>query len=188
MVAITVILAAVIAGFVLDLGGGLNENANAGVDFDVDNSNNEITVTVASMGNSDHIELRGDADTSKTLDKVGSSVTLTGSDRSSSSGTITAVAITEDGTETQVSSQDYNFPEAPEISFSDDTTDDEVDISVSSWGDANSLTVESSTDTIEISSGTSSGSVDVSSSGEEVTATANFDDSNTEVGTHIYDN
>jgi flagellin-like protein len=50
MVAITVILAAVIASFVLGFGGSVSENAQAGVTVDdVDNSSN-VTVTLTSLG------------------------------------------------------------------------------------------------------------------------------------------
>ncbi len=52
MVAITVILAAVIAAFVLDMG-NMSESANAGVDF---NENGEyVTVQVIDAGNTDSI-------------------------------------------------------------------------------------------------------------------------------------
>ena len=121
MVAITVILAAVIAAFVLDMGSGMEKNAKAGVNFDVDNANDEITVSAASMGNAEKIELRGDTSTSKTVDKVGGSITLTTSDLSSSTGTVTAVAVTEDGTETQVSSQDFDF-RSPSIDSTSETS------------------------------------------------------------------
>ncbi|WP_089786929.1 type IV pilin [Natronobacterium haloterrestre] len=52
MVAITVILAAVIAAFVLDLG-DLSESANAGVEFD--ESGSEVTVRIIDEGNTDSI-------------------------------------------------------------------------------------------------------------------------------------
>ncbi|QCW02839.1 type IV pilin [Natrinema pallidum] len=60
MVAITVILAAVIAAFVLDLGGSVGQEAQAGVTVDVNEETNKITVEVTSLGNSDHINITGD--------------------------------------------------------------------------------------------------------------------------------
>ncbi|MFP8952846.1 type IV pilin N-terminal domain-containing protein [Natrialbaceae archaeon A-arb3/5] len=52
MVAITVILAAVIAAFVLDLGDSVGEEPNAGVDVSSGEGDN-ATVSITSMGNSD---------------------------------------------------------------------------------------------------------------------------------------
>ena len=57
MVAITVILAAVIAMFVLDLGGSVGEEANAGVDIEEDGTS--YTVTWVSEGNADEIQVEG---------------------------------------------------------------------------------------------------------------------------------
>ena len=54
MVAITVILAAVIAAFVLDLGGSISEEAQAGVAIDGDGTD-EVTVSLQSLGNADGI-------------------------------------------------------------------------------------------------------------------------------------
>ena len=126
MVAITVILAAVIAAFVLDMGSGMEKSANAGVNTEVDNSNNKVTVSVKTMGNAEKIILRGDVGTKvdsveggdgtsgyqedgDKLTKAGSSITLNYGSSSSDSGTITVVAVTQDGTETQITSQDFNF-------------------------------------------------------------------------------
>ncbi|MFC3477431.1 type IV pilin [Halobacterium litoreum] len=51
MVAITVILAAVIASFVLGFGGSVSSNASAGVDISPDESNTgNVTVSVVSKG------------------------------------------------------------------------------------------------------------------------------------------
>lgn len=57
MVAITVILAAVIAMFVLDLGGSVSEEANAGVD--IEGESGSYTVTWVSEGNADEIIVGG---------------------------------------------------------------------------------------------------------------------------------
>ncbi|WP_117367510.1 type IV pilin [Natrarchaeobaculum sulfurireducens] len=130
MVAITVILAAVIAAFVLDLGGSVGEEAQAGVSIDVDEGEDQVTVEVTSMGNADYVTLGGSVDDEKPasysgdyLDDrddeannasmtVGDTITLEHDDSGldSESGTVTAVAVIEDdGTTTQVGSEDYDF-------------------------------------------------------------------------------
>lgn len=125
MVAITVILAAVIAAFVLDMGNSLGSEANAGVSSDVDNGNQEVSISVNSMGNAEKILLRGAvgskvntvdggngdntyAESDDAMTKAGESITLGYGDESES-GTITVVAVTEDGTETQVASEEFDF-------------------------------------------------------------------------------
>ena len=55
MVAITVILAAVIASFVLGFGNSMSGNANAGVDIAAEDG--EATVTWISEGNADHVNV-----------------------------------------------------------------------------------------------------------------------------------
>lgn len=60
MVAITVILAAVIAAFVLDLGDSVDQEAQAGVTIDVDSGEDEIQIEVTSLGNSDYVNISGD--------------------------------------------------------------------------------------------------------------------------------
>ncbi|ELY76237.1 hypothetical protein C487_12261 [Natrinema pallidum DSM 3751] len=143
MVAITVILAAVIAAFVLDLGGSVGQEAQAGVGLEVDEEQQEIKVEVTSLGNADHVNLSGDIGPSEIDDTnayagtqtandiykgnmtrmgVGDTVTIGDVDNGADvhltaakndnaiSGTVTAVAvIEEDGTETQVGSEDFNF-------------------------------------------------------------------------------
>jgi flagellin-like protein len=58
MVAITVILAAVIGTFVLDLGSNVQQNPQAGVTFDQNGT--DVTVQVISMENADYLVLTGD--------------------------------------------------------------------------------------------------------------------------------
>jgi len=58
MVAITVILAAVIAAFVLDLGQSTGANASAGINFDQDSSAETVRVTISSVDRADTIEVR----------------------------------------------------------------------------------------------------------------------------------
>ena len=123
MVAITVILAAVIAAFVLDLGDSVGQEAQAGVNLDVDESaGGNITVEVTSLGNSDFVELGGDIADEEPASGPGSTtvedLTLTVGDTvrlnadsgglEGSSGTLTAIAvIEEDDTRTQVGSASW---------------------------------------------------------------------------------
>ncbi|QCW02838.1 type IV pilin [Natrinema pallidum] len=120
MVAITVILAAVIAAFVLDLGGSVGQEAQAGVSMEVDNSNSQVQVEVTSLGNADHVNLTSsDWDSSfdstsstsnATYMKVGDAVTYTEGDDIQTSGQMSAVAvINESETETQVGSEEWDF-------------------------------------------------------------------------------
>jgi len=108
MVAITVILAAVIGAFVLDLGSNQQENVNAGVSFD--QSGSEVTIQLTDSGNADGIYLNtdsgdpswvdssGNAQTDKStagyaLENVGDSVTIdTGSGDFSGTTEITVIA------------------------------------------------------------------------------------------------
>jgi len=129
MVAITVILAAVIAAFVLDLGDSVSQEAQAGVNIDVDQSDNgNITVGVTSLGNADYVVLGGDIDgeqdpvsgSDEDLDglelEVGDTVRLNynsgGTDESGGlggvDGTLTAIAVVDaDDTRTQVASESW---------------------------------------------------------------------------------
>jgi len=77
MVAITVILAAVIAAFVLDLGDSVEEDPRAAVDID-DTNQSEVDVSVISIDNADGVAIV-DSDgevnaTNGTLNSTGASV------------------------------------------------------------------------------------------------------------------
>jgi len=72
MVAITVIIAAVVANFVLDLGGNLSEDADATVTFNQDanygnSSTYDVTITTTAFDNADYtyVQVAGGLDTSK---------------------------------------------------------------------------------------------------------------------------
>jgi flagellin-like protein len=71
MVAITVIIAAVVANFVLDLGGNLSEDADATVTFNQDanyaDSTYDVTITTTAFDNADYtyVQVAGGLDTSK---------------------------------------------------------------------------------------------------------------------------
>jgi flagellin-like protein len=76
MVAITVILAAVIASFVLGFGDSVQENVNAGADIS-ENDDGTATVTWISAGNAEDLEVTvSDASGTTTLSDVGDSVNI----------------------------------------------------------------------------------------------------------------
>ncbi|PCR88707.1 type IV pilin [Natrinema ejinorense] len=143
MVAITVILAAVIAAFVLDLGGSVGQEAQAGVTVSVDEQADEIRVEVTSLGNSDYVNITGtprdkgnddlynpdwsSAEGELSRLSVGDVVTIS-TDSSADvqidssyssvsdyeSGTVSVVAVIEsDETETSVASEDYDLDWSP---------------------------------------------------------------------------
>ncbi|QLK25139.1 type IV pilin N-terminal domain-containing protein [Natrinema zhouii] len=102
MVAITVILAAVIAAFVLDLGQGMDEEAQAGIDIEGDESS-EVSVQLTSLGNADGIYITKSDGTKLTesetasggsgtvdLTDVGASVTLTSGNAGADSYSVVA--------------------------------------------------------------------------------------------------
>ena len=106
-VAITVILAAVIATFVLDLGSGVQEDATAGVNIEQVGDDN-ISVTWISEGNSDHLLISTDecdeGPNPDRLDTVGSSAQAGGCD---DGDTLTVIGVTGEGVETVISSHTY---------------------------------------------------------------------------------
>ncbi|RQG90415.1 type IV pilin [Natrarchaeobius chitinivorans] len=122
MVAITVILAAVIAAFVMDLGGSIGQEAQAGVSITVDDEAEEVRVSVTSLGNADHVNLTtGAVDDELTWENadtdlltVGDVTRLAyedgGGGSLEESGTLAAVAvINASDTETMVASEDWDF-------------------------------------------------------------------------------
>lgn len=103
MVAITVILAAVIAAFVLDLGQSQSASASAGVQYDEDGSDLTVTFVQDDRTDGTGLEVYCDGDTSGSSDGTLSSV---GSSVDCSSGDEPVVIGTYQGEETVVSS--YN--------------------------------------------------------------------------------
>ncbi|PSP81540.1 type IV pilin [Halobacteriales archaeon QS_1_68_20] len=79
MVAITVILAAVIGTFVLDLGDSVDQNPQAAVSFSEDPAANEVTVRVDSVQRADSMEIEGCSSTATiSSPSAGASQTLSG--------------------------------------------------------------------------------------------------------------
>ncbi|WP_311136465.1 type IV pilin N-terminal domain-containing protein [Natronosalvus halobius] len=103
MVAITVILAAVIAAFVLDLGQSNSANVNAGVTIDGDGTS-EVTVTLQDKGNADGVKFVNNSGSHipSNLTETGQSVTIDGT--SGESGEYSVVAYTDNGEETAINS------------------------------------------------------------------------------------
>ncbi|MFC3960357.1 type IV pilin [Halovivax cerinus] len=134
MVAITVILAAVIATLVMDFGDSVEQEANAGVVIETTGS--DATVTWQTGGNAEWIDLNVDSSTQACADvwqaenpgsggsgtgelsTVGASETLdesiggvggTSNACQDESGTISAIAVTEDGDRTVVQTENFDF-------------------------------------------------------------------------------
>ncbi|WP_408957616.1 type IV pilin [Natrinema sp. 74] len=76
MVAITVILAAVIAAFVMDMGGNQSAPAQAGISVNDENtSNSDLSVTITSLGdNTDKVTCVNGTGTVNTSSSVGTSM------------------------------------------------------------------------------------------------------------------
>ncbi|WP_430540835.1 type IV pilin [Natrialbaceae archaeon AArc-T1-2] len=138
MVAITVILAAVIAAFVLDLGDSIDSEAQAGVSVDNSVTDAETQVTWQSEGNSERVTINitlsqvddtGEATAEETLDSVGDSVTfdaenydewvddsdydpVEGEGDESVAGEVVVTAETDEGVTTVVSSDTVEWEDA----------------------------------------------------------------------------
>jgi len=112
MVAITVILAAVIAAFVLDMGQGQNANAQAGIQFSEDSG--EVTVTVNSIERADSLTVdEGDCDdvtyeSGSELGSVGETATVDCNNIDSGSSATIQVIGSYDGSENVVTTYDYD--------------------------------------------------------------------------------
>jgi len=115
MVAITVILAAVIAAFVLDLGQSTGANASAGISFDEDSSDNKVTATITSVDRADDIRMEcDDGSESEDFDgpSAGSSLTSATDDTEDlncqDEDTLVVIG-TLDGSDSVISTYDYDF-------------------------------------------------------------------------------
>jgi len=109
MVAITVILAAVIATFVTGLGGSVDQSVQAGATAQFDPVSDKVTVTFTSGQNAKEVEVRAKSGGSVsatggtlpvTLSDVGGSVTISGDDGKDVQIIVTAIG--EDGGKTVV--------------------------------------------------------------------------------------
>ncbi|QCS44305.1 type IV pilin [Natrinema versiforme] len=108
MVAITVILAAVIAAFVLDMGQGQSQSAQAGLDFSQDSDG--ITVTLMSDDRTDNgvtVECPNTGST-QSITSVGNTVTCDDSGNGLSDGDTVTVTATYDGSETVIGTDEYS--------------------------------------------------------------------------------
>ncbi|MDS0476049.1 type IV pilin N-terminal domain-containing protein [Natrinema sp. 1APR25-10V2] len=107
MVAITVILAAVIAAFVLDMGQGQSANAQAGIQFD--QGSNSVDVTVNSVERADSLDIQQagcQQGTSDNVTALGTSAGATKTVHCNESGTIQVIG-TYDGSENVITTYDY---------------------------------------------------------------------------------
>nr|WP_121822941.1 type IV pilin N-terminal domain-containing protein [Halostella salina] len=110
MVAITVILAAVIGAFVLDLGQGQEGNVNAGVSVDKDTSTGDITITINDMGNADTVKLTSIPSTATegttSATSVGATLDI---EDDGESGQISVVAEQDGGNSNVIQTVEYDF-------------------------------------------------------------------------------
>ncbi|MUV61190.1 type IV pilin [Halobacterium sp. CBA1126] len=120
MVAITVILAAVIASFVLGFGDSVSENVQAGADIS-ENDDGTATVTWISEGNAAELNVTADGQ-SETISGVGDTLQIynssdhpdytSGLDVSNGSVQVTVVAVGSGGSETVVTQETVEIEDA----------------------------------------------------------------------------
>lgn len=91
MVAITVILAAVIASFVLGFGNSVSSNANAGIDVSANDGTAEVTWI--SQGNADHVIVSANGHNA-TLDGVSDTLTVVNNSTWNNPGGPTKIIVT----------------------------------------------------------------------------------------------
>lgn len=99
MVAITVILAAVIGSFVLELGGNVGNSATAGVSVEGEGTDS-ATVTLTNLGTAEEVRIRSNNSVTGTpanLTEVGNTTTITTG--SSGNTTVSVIAVNEEGGE-----------------------------------------------------------------------------------------
>ncbi|UHQ97914.1 type IV pilin N-terminal domain-containing protein [Natrinema zhouii] len=139
MVAITVILAAVIAAFVLDLGQGMDEEAQAGTT--IESEGNGVQISLTSMGNVESVESQvkitdvEDSAIDKSEVQINTNSVNSASKTASKTGATMAFEFTHDGTTT------FNDP---------DTTEVTVEVTViGNTGDSETV-IGSSTETVVI--------------------------------------
>ncbi|MEY7849814.1 type IV pilin [Natrarchaeobius sp. A-rgal3] len=121
VIAVTVILAAVVAGFVLDIGSDIEEEVQAGVSITVQHDPQYIDVQVTTLGNADHINITGEPAEHLALGasieeddltelETGDSVRIEEDDLEPAGhdGTIVAVGVAGEQ-ETLITSDDYDF-------------------------------------------------------------------------------
>ncbi|WP_353634463.1 type IV pilin [Halobacterium sp. NMX12-1] len=116
MVAITVILAAVIASFVLGFGDSVSENVQAGADIS-ENDDGTVTVTWISEGNAANLNVSTSDATNTVFDtetadgyaeiqEVGQTATLSSNDTSSYTVTVTVTAVGSGDSRTVVTQEE----------------------------------------------------------------------------------
>jgi archaeal type IV pilus assembly protein PilA len=111
MVAVTVVLSAVIAGFVMEMGDGMEDSleATGAASFDFDADEGSMTVALVSEGNADEWEAVGDIDGGPVeIDGAGDAVTLTCDDDIDGTGTVSVAASIDSGSSTVIGSGEYD--------------------------------------------------------------------------------
>ncbi|WP_293032759.1 type IV pilin [Natronococcus sp.] len=121
MVAVTVVLSAVIAGFVMEMGDGMEDSleATGAASFDFDADEGTMIVSIVSEGNADEWEVVGDIDegAANEIDGAGETVTLHCGDNDDdealgSGGTVSVTASIDGGSSTVIGSGEYDCSDA----------------------------------------------------------------------------
>lgn len=139
MVAITVILAAVIAAFVLDLGDDMGSGpTNAAVSTDVSDSDRTVSITIDDAGDAEEFKLGGDIDQDLSIDSTGDAVTL---DLPSEGGTSNIVAVNGDSESTI---GDFEWEDGVKADATAEVNEDagSVTVTIDDVGDANNFYID----------------------------------------------
>ncbi|MDS0476048.1 type IV pilin N-terminal domain-containing protein [Natrinema sp. 1APR25-10V2] len=107
MVAITVILAAVIAAFVLDMGQGQSANAQAGLQFSENTSSDNVTITVNSVERADSLSINASDCGASTDPSLAANAGATAEVNCTGAGTIQVIG-TYDGSDNVITSYEYD--------------------------------------------------------------------------------
>lgn len=124
MVAVTVVLSAVIAGFVMEMGDGMEDSleATGAASFDFDADEGVMTVSLVSEGNADEWEIVGDVEGSSVpkIDGAGETVTLAcsgvddatfdpdGTFSTNDTGSVSVTASIDGGSSTVIGDAEYD--------------------------------------------------------------------------------
>lgn len=118
MVAVTVVLSAVIAGFVMEMGDGMEDSleATGAASFAFDANDGVMTVSLVSEGNADEWEIVGDVDDPvSVIDGAGETATLACSDddydgslSATETGTVSVTASIDGGSSTVIGDAEYD--------------------------------------------------------------------------------
>ncbi|SIS14695.1 type IV pilin [Natronorubrum thiooxidans] len=179
MVAITVILAAVIAAFVLDLGDNMGEgNVNAGITTDVSDSDREVSISIDSAGDAEEFRLAGDIQQSLSISETGDATSIY---LPSEGGSVNIVAVAGDAENTVGNFEWEDGVRADATAEVDEDAGEsgEVTVTIDEAGDANSFYIDwdgSDTTNLDVSGGSDTVDLDGDGTGTVVAVDEDTDD------------